>query len=134
MIADMINDHDQNYWKFQFTRVLQPWEEDQLQTLSQLLSVVQLQDDSEDCLQWKWRAAKSVLVRRGVIPGDLVTCLFCNSEEESPSHLLLHCHFSWEIWSEIIIWWKLVWICSQSLMQVFQFCSNVKFRNQEKLC
>ncbi|KAG5520875.1 hypothetical protein RHGRI_033441 [Rhododendron griersonianum] len=183
MIADMINDQDQNYWKFQFTRVLQPWEEDQLQTLSQLLSVVQLQDDSEDCLQWKWSkdlsfsvklayskwedqsflenkellslwrnicppktelfawmavqdciAAKTVLVRRGVIPGDQATCTFCKSEEESPSHLLLHCHFSWEIWSEIIAWWNLVWICPQSLMQVFHFWSNIRFRNLEKLC
>lgn len=183
MIADMVNDQDQDYWDFQFRRTLYPWEREQHQILKQLVSVVQLQDDSKDCLQWKWSkdlsfsvksayskwedqsflenkellslwrnicppkselfvwmavqdciAAKSVLVRRGIISGNQALCLFCNNEEETPTYLLLHCHFSWEIWSDVLAWWRMVWICPQNLMQLFLFWNNVSFRNLEKLC
>ncbi|KAF7154517.1 hypothetical protein RHSIM_Rhsim01G0163900 [Rhododendron simsii] len=61
MIADMVNNQNQDSWKFQFTRRLRDWERDQLQYLGLLLSVVQLQDSSDDCLQWKWRSIGIVL-------------------------------------------------------------------------
>lgn len=54
MIVDMVNTQNQDNWNFQFTRRLRDWEKDQLQYLGLLLSVVQLLDSDDDCLQWKW--------------------------------------------------------------------------------
>lgn len=53
-IAEMVGDQGQSYWNLQFTKSLFDWEKEQLATLHQLLSSLQLQDSREDGLQWNW--------------------------------------------------------------------------------
>ncbi|KAF7138425.1 hypothetical protein RHSIM_Rhsim07G0053500 [Rhododendron simsii] len=43
MVVDMVDDQNQDFWKFQFRRVLYDWEREQLQNLVQLLSGIALQ-------------------------------------------------------------------------------------------
>lgn len=42
---------------------------------------------------------KSRLNRLGMIPNDEIRCPFCGEEEESVSHLFLHCKYSWGLWT-----------------------------------
>ncbi|KAG5561231.1 hypothetical protein RHGRI_004303 [Rhododendron griersonianum] len=54
MIADIVDSRNQDNWDFHFTRGLRDWENVQLLTLVQLLSVVQLYESQEDCIEWSW--------------------------------------------------------------------------------
>ncbi|KAI8561040.1 hypothetical protein RHMOL_Rhmol04G0305000 [Rhododendron molle] len=47
--------------------------------------------------------------------GQLPLCPLCSLVEETPKHLFLHCLSSWHIWSIIMQWWLLVWVCPPSL-------------------
>ncbi|KAL9683503.1 hypothetical protein QQ045_015325 [Rhodiola kirilowii] len=53
---------------------------------------------------------KLALWKRKVIrrEEDLV-CVLCNSERESDDHLLLHCPWSWKLWTLSINWWGASW-------------------------
>jgi hypothetical protein len=58
-----------------------------------------------------WRAlwgrlpVRANLRRRGVIISiNDAVCPFCSVEEESVSHILFNCNFSWRIWNEVL-WW-----------------------------
>lgn len=78
-------------------------------------------------------ASKSVLVRRGMLVSEFEVCPLCNSASESPNHLLLLCQFAWRVWSEIIAWWKLEWICPPNLLALLQFWDSFKFKNLERI-
>lgn len=54
MIAKVRGDQANSLWDLRFSRRLQDWEKDQLNTLYQLLSVVLLDASTDDSLQWKW--------------------------------------------------------------------------------
>lgn len=153
-VADVIGNQEQGQWNLLFRRRLHDWELEQLQILKQLLSSVQLEESSEDCLQWRWSkdlnfsvksayskweedqkfvineelasvwknicppkveffvwlaiqnciAAKSVLNGRGILNINNAYCPFCNSEVETPEHVLVQCHISWGVWSAIVSW------------------------------
>lgn len=64
-------------------------------------------------LVWKGRVKTSVFLHHiGVLRGEDVTqCIFCKSDLETVNHVLLLCPFSWKIWSAIIDWWGLFWVC-----------------------
>lgn len=63
VIADMVEKQNPDNWDFHFTRVLRDWEKEQLLILVQLLSVVQLQESQEDCIEWKWSKSLTFSVK-----------------------------------------------------------------------
>ncbi|KAI8542690.1 hypothetical protein RHMOL_Rhmol08G0158300 [Rhododendron molle] len=121
MIADMVDSENQGHWKFQFTRRLHDWEEDQLNILGHLLNVVQLQDSQEDSLQRKWSKDLSFLVNKGILNSNFGQCLSCNSAQETPNHLLLLCDVAKRVWEDVIFWCNLVWVCPPNLKSLLAF-------------
>lgn len=86
-----------------------------------------------------WKAIKgkiltrSVLLTRNVLTGiHLGLCPLCLSHLETPNHLMLHCRFSWTIWSLIIKWWKLHWVSPFSVEELALWWLDNRFRNLEK--
>ncbi|XP_057450142.1 uncharacterized protein LOC130741304 [Lotus japonicus] len=54
---------------------------------------------------WGRLQTKENLKRRGIITGDqLVTCVFCNTDEESMKHLLFSCPFAAQVWNTYNRW------------------------------
>lgn len=77
-------------------------------------------------------ASKSVLVSRDILKSNLGQCLFCNSAQETPNHLLLLCDVARRVWEDVISWWNLV--CPPNLKSLLALWDNFKFSNLEKLC
>ncbi|KAI8558470.1 hypothetical protein RHMOL_Rhmol04G0096400 [Rhododendron molle] len=78
-------------------------------------------------------ATRSVLLGRNLIPeGQSTLCPFCLLHLETPQHLFLHCHFLWDVWSQILEWWHLRWVCPASLEAHFEWWMESRFRNLEK--
>ncbi|PWA56196.1 hypothetical protein CTI12_AA420920 [Artemisia annua] len=77
----------------------------------------------EDIVVWKPGedgriSVKEVLNSRGITPsGQQVNCIWCNDATESVHHLLLHCGWSFRIWSALFRWWNVEWIIPSSLAQ-----------------
>lgn len=61
-------------------------------------------------------------------------CPFCVQHEESAGHLLLLCKFAWSIWTHMLRWWEMSWVCPPTLYELicWWFCNN--FKNVEKGC
>ena len=73
---------------------------------------------------------KAKLGRLGIIPVAESVCTFCGLWPESPSHLLLHCQFSWALWAWWLQIWELKWVPPSSLYEAFfqwQFPSHNPF-------
>lgn len=82
-------------------------------------------------------ATKSVLISRNILnleAGGGAWCPLCNVEIESPPHLLLHCSISWYVWSQIVNWWGLVWVCPYSVYDLMCWWFANKFKSVEKGC
>ncbi|XP_058203049.1 uncharacterized protein LOC131317517 [Rhododendron vialii] len=78
-------------------------------------------------------ASGSVLVGKNMIQVDpLSKCPFCASFEETPEHLFLHCQFSWNTWSLIMVWWQMFWVCPPSLADLANWWFGTRFRNMER--
>ncbi|XP_058216715.1 uncharacterized protein LOC131327580 [Rhododendron vialii] len=78
-------------------------------------------------------ATRSILLDRNLIPEvHLATCPLCALHVETPQHLLLHCRFSWVVWSEILNWWHIQWVCPASLEELASWWFGNRFRNLEK--
>lgn len=78
-------------------------------------------------------ASRTVLLHRNLIPeGQSVMCPRCSLHEESPEHLFLLCQFSWEVWSLILDWWHISWVCPASLLDLFNWWIGMGFKNLEK--
>ncbi|KAI8537194.1 hypothetical protein RHMOL_Rhmol09G0006200 [Rhododendron molle] len=45
----------------------------------------------------------------------LALCPLCSLYLETHQHLFLHCQFSWSVWSIILDWWKIKWVCPVSV-------------------
>lgn len=61
-------------------------------------------------------------------------CPFCCRVIESASHVLLLCDYSWSIWSEILLWWKQVWVCPGSIPSLISLWLNGKKRSLKQVC
>ncbi|KAI8548067.1 hypothetical protein RHMOL_Rhmol07G0243600 [Rhododendron molle] len=78
-------------------------------------------------------ASRSVLLSRNLIPeGQSVMCPRCSFLLETPGHLFLHCPFSWLVWSLILDWWHVSWVCPASLVDLFSWWLGMGFKNLEK--
>lgn len=78
-------------------------------------------------------ATRSVLARKNMIQeGQLPLCPLCSLVEETSEHLFLHCLSSWHIWSIIMQWWQLVWVCPPSLADLASWWFGNSFRNLER--
>lgn len=75
---------------------------------------------------------RSVLQSRNLIlDGNSALCPLCSMHLETPQHLFLHCKFSWNVWSLILDWWHVRWVCPQSLEALFTWWFDNRFRNLE---
>ncbi|KAI8563627.1 hypothetical protein RHMOL_Rhmol03G0124100 [Rhododendron molle] len=51
---------------------------------------------------------------------------------ETPQHLFLHCRFPWAVWSCIVHWWHVKWVCPSSVGALIAWWFGNRFRNLEK--
>lgn len=74
-------------------------------------------------LAWKNKIKSAEFMRRiGILePSISISCTFYSFESESATHLLLHCPFSWQIWSSIIHDWGLSWCIQDSVDGLLQW-------------
>lgn len=82
-------------------------------------------------LAWKGRLkTSSFLSRIGVLTGS--ECVLCKAEEETASHLLLFCPFSWNVWSKIMVWWGIQWVIPGSVDDLMHWWLGWKSRKKTK--
>ncbi|XP_050207936.1 uncharacterized protein LOC126657311 [Mercurialis annua] len=67
-------------------------------------------------------SSNAMLVRRGVLTASNSSCLFC-SEEETSSHIILHCRFAWNTWNLILKSCNLQWAAPVSVHNYFDMWS-----------
>ncbi|KAI8543503.1 hypothetical protein RHMOL_Rhmol08G0223300 [Rhododendron molle] len=78
-------------------------------------------------------ATRSALSRRNMIQEDQqLSCPLCSMQLETPSHLLLFCQFSWSVWSLILDWWHVVWVCPSSLAELALWWFDNRFGTSEE--
>lgn len=76
---------------------------------------------------------RSVLLTRNLINAiQLALCPFCSLHLETHQHLFLHCHFSWVVWSLILEWWNIKWVCPLSVPDLARWWFANGFHNLEK--
>lgn len=63
---------------------------------------------------------RAKLVHIGIIPANESLCILCNESAETSEHLLLHCNFSWKLWSWWLAIWKVSWVFPLSLHDAFK--------------
>lgn len=82
-------------------------------------------------LAWKNRIKSAVFLQiLGILgPSASTSCSFCNSALESAQHILLHCPFSWSIWSHVLFEWRLQWCIPDSVADVLNWWMGVKFKS-----
>ncbi|CAM8966313.1 unnamed protein product [Rhodiola kirilowii] len=73
---------------------------------------------------------KLALLRRRVLrkEEDLM-CVLCEKEQESADHLLIHCEWSWKLWTTSIDWWGACWVApetSKALLESWAIGGNSK--------
>ncbi|KAI8570885.1 hypothetical protein RHMOL_Rhmol01G0073500 [Rhododendron molle] len=64
--------------------------------------------------------------------GQSVICPCCSLIVETPEHLFLLCQFAWDVWSLILDWWHVRWVCPASLLDLFTWWLDFGFKNLEK--
>ncbi|CAL5410995.1 unnamed protein product [Camellia sinensis] len=86
-------------------------------------------------LAWKNKIKSAEFMHRiGILdPSVSISCTFCGFESESATHVLLHCLFSWQIWSSIIQEWGLSWCIQDSVDGLLQWWMRVNFNHFDRL-
>lgn len=86
-----------------------------------------------------WMAVKekaltrSILLSKNLISDiQLALCPLCSTNLETHQHLFLHCHFSWSVWSIILDWWNIKWVCPLSVPDLANWWFANGFFNLEK--
>ncbi|XP_071711442.1 uncharacterized protein [Rutidosis leptorrhynchoides] len=60
---------------------------------------------------------KDNLIRRHILPAhNSSLCVWCESEPETVEYLLLHCSWSYNIWSALFNWWNIRWVIPKSIL------------------
>ncbi|XP_028082409.1 uncharacterized protein LOC114283731 [Camellia sinensis] len=126
-----------NGWVFNFRRRLYSWESVDLSNLILLLnSGPVLRSGVEDKLVWTFGASERGRLKTSVLlqnigaldPSGPSLCCFCNSCAEDVCHVLLYCQFAWQIWSDLVKWWSLVWVMPDNVSQLLDWWSGFKFK------
>ncbi|KAL7183910.1 hypothetical protein ACSBR2_026144 [Camellia fascicularis] len=80
-------------------------------------------------LAWKNRVKSLEFLHKiGILDSSVATlCPFCNSKTESTIHVLLHCPFSWLIWSAVIQEWGFQWCILNSVAGLLNWWIGGKF-------
>ena len=60
-------------------------------------------------------------------------CLFCGHEMESGDHALLLCSHVWRVWSTLLKWWGLKWLCPCSVRNLLDWWQSWRFKKLKKL-
>ncbi|XP_028074331.1 uncharacterized protein LOC114276709 [Camellia sinensis] len=86
-------------------------------------------------LAWRGRLkTKDLLHRVGILEGEeVLNCIFCQEARESLDHVMLHCSFTWKIWSAIIDWWGIQWVIPKSIEGLLIWWLGWKFRKKVNL-
>ena len=58
---------------------------------------------------------RNKLSKLNIIPPHEDVCILCKASTESGPHLLLHCQFSWILWSWWCNIWSISWVCPSSI-------------------
>lgn len=83
-------------------------------------------------------ATGSELLKRGLLYNNVGNaevaglCAFCRNNVETVEHLLVNCGIAWNVWSSIIKWWGLSWVCPGSIYNLMSWWLSNKFTNLEK--
>lgn len=77
-------------------------------------------------------ASRSVLSRNLIQEGQDVVYPHCSLHSETACHLFLHCQFSLQVWSGILEWWHISWVCPRSLLNLWVWWVENSFKNWEK--
>lgn len=83
-------------------------------------------------LAWQGRVKTTAFLHRiGMLPADASTlCVFCRSEVESVSHVLLHCPLVWKVWAAMLSWWDVCWATLSSIVALLQWWSGIRFKKK----
>lgn len=57
---------------------------------------------------------------------------FCSVHIETHHHLFLHCRFSWVVWSVIMEWWNVKWVCPYTVLDLATWWFAHGFHNLER--
>ncbi|XP_028122358.1 uncharacterized protein LOC114319532 [Camellia sinensis] len=85
-------------------------------------------------LAWRNRIKSADFLQKiGVIQANApAACVFCNSEPESSTHLLLHCYFAWKVWADMMDWWELKGAIPGSVEGILHWWAGVSLNRKEK--
>ncbi|KAL9674957.1 hypothetical protein QQ045_003156 [Rhodiola kirilowii] len=74
--------------------------------------------------------SKVCLLRRKVFSKDQnLSCVLCGSAQESSDHLLIHCAWSWRVWTDGLRWWGTNWVApgtAQMLLESWELSGSSK--------
>ena len=71
--------------------------------------------------------------RIGVLNGQVnSSCLFCQDQEETMNHVLIHFPWVWRVWSELLGWWEISWAVPSSIHSLLSWWQGYKFNAVEK--
>ncbi|KAL9667115.1 hypothetical protein QQ045_001463 [Rhodiola kirilowii] len=62
----------------------------------------------------------SLRTRRVLRREEDLVCKLCDSEQESANHLLLHCKWSWKLWSMCLTWWGSCWVMPETAKSLLE--------------
>ncbi|XP_074303676.1 uncharacterized protein LOC141638164 [Silene latifolia] len=68
---------------------------------------------------WKRVNTKDRILKWKAMTWEEMRCTFCGDKLETPSHLFLHCKFSWQLWTGICDAWDTTWICPLEVDDAF---------------
>ncbi|XP_058217620.1 uncharacterized protein LOC131328732 [Rhododendron vialii] len=76
---------------------------------------------------------RSKLLSRNVL-NEIHLALYplCSLHLETHQHLFLHCHYSWSVWSIILEWRNMKWVCPASVPELASWWFASGFSNLEK--
>ncbi|XP_028067001.1 uncharacterized protein LOC114269850 [Camellia sinensis] len=135
-------------WILRFRRNLRIWEDEELRILKDELGSgpslclfnldsISWKEGSSGCFSAKaaynWRIKSFDLLQKiGVVESNGgPSCVLCRSGKESLNHIMLHCPFSWKVWSSIIKGWGVKWIIPDIVERLFQWWNGWKFKKGE---
>ena len=79
-------------------------------------------------------ATSGFLIYRHVLPDSVDDFfIFCKQSREDVDHVLVHCSFTWRIWSTIFLWWGVSWLAPQSFQSFFLYWFNTPGSKSTKI-